>query len=328
MKNMNFYLAPMEGVTGYVYRNVYNKHFHNIDKYVTPFIAPGEHKAFKSKELRDVAPQNNVGMNTTVQMLTNNADAFIITARRMKEFGYTEVNLNLGCPSGTVVSKYKGSGFLAIPDKLDIFLDKVFTELDGEIDISLKTRLGRDASEEFEDLLYIYGKYPVSELIIHPRIQKQLYKGTPDMECFSKAVEYMKEKNPQIKLVYNGDIFTKQAYVSFCESFPMIDNVMLGRGIIANPGLVDYLKEGKALTNEKLKGFYYDLLEGYRLEIQGDKNVCFKMKELWFYMVNSFDDKERCWRYVKKADSLMEINAAADKIFKEHELVMEQGFRL
>ena len=101
---MEFYLAPMEGVTGYVYRNVYNKHFHNIDKYITPFIAPGEHKAFKSKELRDVAPQNNVGMNTTVQMLTNNADAFIITARKMKEFGYAEVNLNLGCPSGTVVS--------------------------------------------------------------------------------------------------------------------------------------------------------------------------------------------------------------------------------
>ena len=153
------YMAPMEGVTGFIYRNTFARFFGGIDKYYTPFISPGEHKSFKSRELKDVLPENNEGLNVAVQMLTNNAEHFIVTAHKMMDFGYKEVNLNLGCPSGTVVSKGKGSGFLSFPEKLDAFLDEIYSGLSNTgLDISIKTRIGRYEPDEFYELLDIYNK--------------------------------------------------------------------------------------------------------------------------------------------------------------------------
>ena len=209
------YMAPMEGVTGFIYRNTFARFFGGIDKYYTPFISPGEHRNFKSRELKDVLPDNNAGLNVAVQMLTNNAEHFIVTARKMMDFGYREVNLNLGCPSGTVVAKGKGSGFLSFPEKLDAFLDEIYSGLaDTGLDISVKTRIGRYEQDEFYELLDIYNKYPISELIIHPRVQKDMYRNTPRMEIFDYAVEH--SKNP---LVYNGDICTVEDYERFAGHY-------------------------------------------------------------------------------------------------------------
>ena len=105
---MKYYLAPMEGITGYIYRNAYEKFFHNIDKYFTPFIVPNQSRSLKTKELRDILPENNQGMNIVPQILTNDSEGFIVTAKKLKQLGYNEVNLNLGCPAGTVVSKNRG----------------------------------------------------------------------------------------------------------------------------------------------------------------------------------------------------------------------------
>lgn len=317
-----FYLAPMEGVTGYVYRNAYAKYFGNIDKYYTPFISPGEHKHFKSRELRDVLPENNAGLKVAVQMLTNNAGHFIVTARRMKEFGYSEVNLNLGCPSGTVVSKGKGSGFLAYPEKLDEFLYSVYNGLANEgLDISIKTRLGRDDADEFYRLLEIYNKYPVSELVIHPRVQKDMYKNKPRMELFEYALD--NSRNP---VVYNGDIFTVEDYRKFADKYRNQDTLMLGRGIIANPGLVDCIFTGKPPEKEKLRAFYDELVKGYLEEIQGERNVMFKLKEIMFYMVNIFTDRDAYWKKLKKADSLMELDAIVHRMLAEGELSSDRGY--
>ena len=142
------YMAPMEGVTGFIYRNTFVRFFGGIDKYYTPFISPGEHRNFKSRELKDVLPDNNAGLNVAVQMLTNNAEHFIVTARKMMDFGYREVNLNLGCPSGTVVAKGKGSGFLSFPEKLDAFLDEIYSGAKGEhtVEIVIDTE-GKENSD-------------------------------------------------------------------------------------------------------------------------------------------------------------------------------------
>ena len=164
---MKFYLAPMEGITGFVYRNSYEKFFHNIDKYFTPFIVPTSSKSFKTKELRDILPENNKGMYIVPQILTNDSEGFINTAEKLQQLGYNEINLNLGCPSGTVVSKGRGSGFLAKRDELDKFLDEIYIK--DDIEISVKTRIGRDEPEEFYELIKIYNNYPINELIIHPR---------------------------------------------------------------------------------------------------------------------------------------------------------------
>ena len=167
---MKYYLAPMEGITGYIYRNAYEKFFHNIDKYFTPFIVPNQSRSLKTKELRDILPENNQGMNIVPQILTNDSEGFIVTAKKLKQLGYNEVNLNLGCPAGTVVSKNRGSGFLALRDELDRFLEEIYKIEDMKI--SIKTRIGKDTPEEFYKLIEIYNKYPLEELIIHPRTRE------------------------------------------------------------------------------------------------------------------------------------------------------------
>lgn len=305
--NKKIYMAPMEGVTGFIYRNTFARFFGGIDKYYTPFISPGEHKNFKSRELKDVLPENNEGLNVAVQMLTNNAELFIVTAHRMKDFGYKEVNLNLGCPSGTVVSKGKGSGFLSFPKKLDAFLDEIYNSLaDTGLDISVKTRLGRYEPDEFYELLDIYNKYPISELIIHPRVQKDMYKNKPRMEFFDYAVKHSKNR-----LVYNGDICAVEDYENIINAYPDVSAVMLGRGLISNPGLAKQIIDGKQIDKDTLRAFYDALVDAYRAEIPDEKNVVFKIKENLFYLVNLFNDKDAYWKKIRKSDNLMELNSIA-----------------
>ena len=319
---MKFYFAPLEGVTGYIYRNAYNKLFGNIDKYFTPFIAPSVNKCLKSRELNDILPEHNKGMYVVPQILTNNSEYFLDTVNALKEFGYNEINLNLGCPSGTVVGKNRGAGFLALPDELDKFLDEVFSRVDAKI--SIKTRIGKDSSDEFYKLLEIYNKYPLEELIIHPRIQKDYYKNTPNMEIYKYAEEY--SRNP---LCYNGDIFNVRDYENLKKQCPSLDRVMLGRGIIANPGLIGEIRNEGATDKEKLKELHDIVFENYKEILSGDKNALFKMKEFWFYMKNMFADNDKYAKKIRKTSSAKEYEAAVKMIFDNLEIEQDsmRGFK-
>lgn len=294
---MKYYLAPLEGVTTYVYRNAYHKHFRPMDKYFTPFIVPHKEKKFSTREKKELSPENNQGLFVVPQLLTNNAEDFLKTAKDITQFGYDEINLNFGCPSGTVVAKKKGSGFLAFPEELDRFLDEIFSK--AEFKISIKTRIGKENPEEFHRLLDIYNKYPIEELIVHPRIQTDYYKNTPNWDMFEEA--YKHSKNP---LCYNGDIFTVSTYREYAERFPETNTIMLGRGIIANPALVSTIEDGQYLTKENLLSFHNMIYEEYQQISSGDRNVLFKMKELWFYMANLFEDSEKLMKKIKKSEKL------------------------
>lgn len=308
---MQFYMAPMEGLTGYVFRNAYHKNFGDVDKYFTPFIT---NKKMNYKEINDIAPEHNRGMHVVPQVLTNRADDFCEIAKELEQFGYDTVNLNLGCPSGTVVAKNRGAGFLALPEELDLFLEEIF--LKCPIKISIKTRIGVESPEEWSRLLSIYEKYPLEELIIHPRLQKEFYKGKPHKEAFLEAV-----KCSSHLLCYNGDIHSKEAYESFLQWMPQnAERVMLGRGILMNPGLIGAIKEDKKLTKEKLKVFHEDVLEGYLSVMSGDRNTLFKMKELWFYLGTGFTNPDKYLKKIKKVQTIAEYKSIVANLFYEQEL--------
>lgn len=316
---MKYYLAPMEGITGHIYRNVYEKFFHNIDKYFTPFIVPNESKKLKTKELKDVLPENNKGINVVPQILTNNSEGFINTAKKLQKLGYDEINLNLGCPSGTVVSKNKGSGFLAKREELNIFLDEIF-KID-DMKISIKTRIGKDSSDEFYDLIKIYNKYPIKELIIHPRIQKDFYGNKPNLDVFKDALSL--SKNP---VIYNGDIFTNSDYNELTETFREVKTLMIGRGIIANPGLINEIKHNDNINKEVLKDFHDEILSGY-IDLYGEaRNALFRMKELWGYMICMFSDNKKYAKKIKKAQKLNSYNEAVSSLFRDQEINTEKSF--
>lgn len=315
---MKYYLAPMEGITGHVYRNAYKKYFDNIDKYFTPFIVPNQSLSLKTKELRDLLPENNLGLNIVPQILTNDAEGFILTANKLKQLGYDEINLNLGCPAGTVVSKKRGSGFLAFKDELDKFLDEIYKACDMKI--SIKTRLGKDSPEEFYKIIEIYNKYPLEELIIHPRTREDFYGNTPNLKIFEEALTLSKHS-----ICYNGDIFTASNYNDIVDKFKEIDKVMLGRGILANPGLIGEIKENKFLTKETLKDFHDELFENYTILLNEDKNAMYRMKELWGYMSHIFTNNKKYYKKIKKAQKAKDYKEAVARLFEEQEIIKGAG---
>ena len=310
---MKYYLAPLEGITAYVYRNAYHKYFYPMDKYFTPFIVPHKEKKFSTREKKELTPENNQGLFVVPQLLTNHAEDFLKTAKDITEFGYQEINLNLGCPSGTVVSKNKGSGFLAFPEELDRFLDEIFAKADYKI--SIKTRIGKENPEEFYRLLEIYNQYPIEELIVHPRIQTDMYKNTANWEMYRYAYEH--SKNP---LCYNGDIFNPNAYIDLTDAFPSTDKVMLGRGIIANPALVQEIQTGNKMTKEQFLSFHHAIYEEYQQISSGERNVLFKMKELWFYMAGVFEGSEKYMKKIKKSEKLKVYESVVRELLETCEL--------
>lgn len=307
------YFAPLEGISGYVYRRAYEHYFGGIDKYFIPFIKPNQKGKLSSREKQDILVEHNQGMCAVPQILTNSAEDFIRTAETLQEYGYEEVNLNLGCPSKTVVSKGRGSGFLAEPERLDAFLEEIFEKT--PIRISIKTRIGKESPEEFVRLLDIYNQYPIEELIIHPRIQTDFYKNKPNLDMFEYA-----ETHSRHPLCYNGDICTTEEYERICQRFPGVSVVMIGRGILKNPGLVLAIRQGTQLEKERLRAFHDEIYREYQEVLFGEKTVLFKMKELWFYLASLFTNYEKYAKKIKKAEKLKVYETVVDALFEEQEL--------
>ncbi|MDD6442255.1 MAG: tRNA-dihydrouridine synthase family protein [bacterium] len=310
---MKFYLAPMEGITGYVYRNAYQKYFEPFDKYFLPFISPNPKGKFAPWEEEDLLPEHNQNMYAVPQILTNRAEEFISTAKSLKNYGYDEVNLNLGCPSKGVVAKYRGAGFLAKTEELDAFLEKIFVQLD--IKISIKTRVGRWDADEFEDLLELYNKYPLEELIVHPRVQQDYYANIPNLKEFQRA--YEKSRSP---VCYNGNLFSEEDYEKMVEDFPNLTCVMLGRGILRNPRLIGRIKGMDDPGIASYRGFHDDLLSGYLSTIHGEKNAICKMKEIWGHMKHSFKVTEEMLRPIRMANDRITYEKAVEDFFRQTEL--------
>lgn len=315
---MKYYLAPMEGITGFIYRNSYKKFFDNIDKYFTPFIVPTSSKSFKTKELRDILPENNKGINIVPQILTNDSEGFITTARKLQQLGYSEINLNLGCPSGTVVSKNRGSGFLAKREELDIFLDEIYKIYDMKI--SIKTRIGKESPEEFYELIKIYNKYPLEELIIHPRTREDFYGNKPNLEVFKDGL--LLSSNP---VCYNGDVFTLEDHSRLSKEFPELNTIMIGRGILANPGLIDEIKNNIFINKKVLKEFHEEVFNNYREIFKDDNIALYRMKELWGYMIYIFSDNKKYAKKIKKAQRVEDYSEAVLSLFNEQEIVKGAG---
>ncbi len=316
---MKYYMAPMEGVTTYIFRRAYQNHYEPMDKYFIPFFVPHLQKKFTSKEKNELDLEHNKGMTVIPQILTSNAEDFIRLARNIGELGYDEINLNLGCPSKTVVSKGRGSGFLADPDKLDRFLDRIYEEL-TDMRISIKTRVGKDDTDEWEDLIAIYERYPIEELIIHPRLQIDYYKNKASWNQMRYALEHSRHS-----LCYNGDIFSVEEYKRWREEFADVDCIMLGRGLIANPALREQIEEisGGETGREKesnltrFQRFHDEVYEAYKEVLSGDRNILFRMKELWAYFRFQFPDERKLWKKIQKCERTVVYESIMNDFFSK-----------
>lgn len=307
---MRFVYAPMEGITGYIFRTVRHRYYDDVEEYYSPFLSPDANTCWGKREYRDILPENNEGIRLIPQIMASRSEYFIRCARELQSMGYEEVNLNLGCPSGTVFSKHKGSGMLAYPEELNDFLDDIFTAL--TIPVTIKTRIGVTEPEEFYELLEIYNRFPVKKLIIHPRVRTEFYKKTPHLDMFEYAV-----KESRIPLCYNGNIFSVSGYRQFMNRFPDTQEIMLGRGLLANPGLVGEIRGEPAEDGRRMKAFLDELLAVFEENCPGEKPLLFKLKEQWYYMASLFPDHQRLIKKIRKAQHVSEYKEAVNRLFAE-----------
>ena len=307
---MRYYFAPMEGVTGALFRQVHHRYFPGVDKYYTPFLSPSQDHVFSRRERREIEPGRNEGLNVVPQLLTRRAEDFLWAAEELFQRGYGEVNLNLGCPSGTVTAKGKGAGFLGRRAELEEFLDTVFARAGGPI--SVKTRLGIQDPEEFWALLELYNRYPIVELTIHPRVQKDLYRHPVRREKLGRMLA--ESRNP---VCYNGDMVTQRDLAELEGTWKGFEAVMIGRGLIADPAMVSCRQGGPALDRERLGRFLEELYQGYTEEYGGARNAMFRMKELWPYLLCRFQGAEGYGKKLRKARTPGEYENVARRILDE-----------
>ena len=298
---MRYYFAPLEGITDSIYRKIHHKYFPGVDQYYTPFISPTIHRSFTQKERRELQPCD---FPVVPQVLTRNAEDFLWLGQMCADVGYRELNLNLGCPSGTVTAKGKGAGALRDVDALEKFLDDIFDH--SPIPISVKTRIGYTESREFPKLLEIFNRYPIKELTIHPRTRSAFYSGNVDMDSFSHAVN--NSKNP---LCFNGNLCSTEQIKAFAATFPAVPAVMLGRGLIGDPGM---LSDG-GTTAQKLELFHDELLDTYSVVFGNSRNAMFRMKENWHYLICRFDGGEKQYKQLRKTTDLNQYIAITREIF-------------
>ncbi|MBQ7001016.1 MAG: tRNA-dihydrouridine synthase family protein [Oscillospiraceae bacterium] len=293
----------MEGLTDSIYRRLHHKYFPGVDRYYMPFLSPTIHRTLTHKEDRELPMADSVDFAAVPQILTKVSEDFLWAARVCRDRGYEEVNLNVGCPSGTVVSKGKGSGMLRDASALDRFLEEIFQA--SPLPISVKTRLGLESPEEFPALLEVFNRYPIQELTIHPRVRKQFYDGSVHMEVFDFAVK--NSKNP---LCYNGDILCLADSEALHRKYPQIDAVMIGRGLIADPGM---LSGGTDVT--ALEGFMNELMAVYEVEFGGSRNAIFRLKENWGFLHDRFEGCDKLWKRLRKTTDADEFKAISAEIF-------------
>jgi len=309
---MRYYFAPLEGITDSFFRRIHHTYFpQGVERYYTPFFSPTVHRALTPREARELPPAQLLDVTVIPQLLTKVPEDFLWMAQQCKDLGYTEVNLNLGCPSGTVTAKGKGSGMLRDLDALDRFLDAIYNQ--APLPISVKTRIGFENPEEFVPLMEIFNRYPIRELTIHPRVRTAFYKGSISMEAFDYAA-----KNSRNPLCFNGDLVRLSQIEDLQARYPMLEAVMLGRGLIADPGMLT--PEGT--TPQALENYLNTLMETYIEAFGSARNTMFRMKEHWSMLIRKFDDAEKLGKRLKKTTDLDEYRSITAQII--HTLPMRK----
>ena len=308
---MNYYAAPMEGLTDRIWRQVHQKWFGAADapmRYYAPFLSPPENRVLIPKKMAELAPEANAGTVVIPQLLARDGELAAWMIGEMRKLGHTEVNLNFGCPSGTVTAKGKGAGMLRDPARLDAFLDAVFSAVEGPV--SVKTRIGVQKPEEFAALLDIYNRYPICELTIHPRVMKQLYRGQADRAAFAAALPECR-----MPVCYNGDVTTPEELHALEAEFPQLSGIMVGRGLIADPALFRRARGGAPASREELRGYCDDLYHGYTEAFGAASCAVSRMKAHWFYLIHRFEGADPLEKPLRKAREGWEYETVVNRIF-------------
>ena len=310
---MQYYFAPMEGITLFPLRNAHRQCFPGIDKYFSPFLVANQTLHFHQNEIRDILPRNNKDIVLIPQILTNRADQMVWAMEKLSSYGYTEINLNLGCPMPQVAKRGRGAGFLQDPQELDRFFGEVFSGIAGKgLALSVKTRIGLCDESLADELTEVFNRHPIHELIIHPRLMSDRYQGSPRLGVFSEMLK--KSVHP---VCYNGDIRSPEDLAAISRRFPGVSRVMIGRGLLSAPALVWKIRKaggfsaGAAAPDPQQTdpgmpctgpAAYHSLIyRAYREMLPDGRQAVAKMKDVWSFWQKGFPGREKELKKIRKS---------------------------
>jgi tRNA-dihydrouridine synthase len=313
-----FSLAPIQGITDFTFRNLIAKHFQGIDKVYTPFIRFQSGLEIKKQQLYDILPENNSTVKTIPQVLSNNPDEILFFASHIHRLNYPEFNWNLGCPYPMVAKRQMGSGLLPFPERINRIFETIYEKL--PVKISVKMRLGYFDKHEVFEVLDVFEKFQLSEIIIHARIGKQMYKGEVDLDTFENCMSHSK-----LQLAYNGDINSLKTFSVIKERFKSIDNWMIGRAAVSNPFIFEEIAGNNTIDSKnrllRFREFHDSLFEAYRQSLSGPGHLLAKMEQLWDYFSKSFINSHKILKMVKKSKSVPQLKNTFDEIFKQGQFI-------
>lgn len=313
---MPLYMAPMQGLTDFIFRREWQKYFTGIDKFFTPFIFFDKSKKLANKHWREINPQHNNLENTVAQILTNSPEEAQELCSYIEELGYKELNLNMGCPFPMITNKKCGSGILPHPEVIENVLTKISESI--HINFSIKLRLGLSSSEEINSIIPILNNTNCSEVILHPRIGKQQYSGSVDLESYILCAEEISHP-----VVYNGDITTNIGLSKILDTIPKPAAIMIGRGIVANPFLAEDIKtQQHNFQIDRFSKFHESLIISYSEYLEGgDKQVIMKMNEKWEYFSTLFPNNKKEIKKLRKANKLNNYRQISNQIFSSYDKI-------
>ncbi len=307
-----FILAPLLGLTNTAFRNTFVRHFSGLDAAVAPFISVVNNQRLSHSLFTDILPENNTSLKLTPQLIGNHAEAFLNMTKKIQQLGYTEINLNLGCPMPLVAKKKRGSGFLPYPELIAAFLEDIFEQI--EIDISIKTRLGYQSSDEIDALIPVFNAFPLKSLCIHPRTGKQQYEGVVDIAKFASIYTAFHSE-----IIYNGDISTVDDIQNLQNQFPDIKKWMIGRALLKNPFLLEENSQGaidECQKNRRFEDFVWDFYTIQSKRIQAEKSLLNVMKEYWQYFSAYFSDATAVFNHLKRCKTKADFENKMAEIFR------------
>lgn len=311
--NITLLSSPLQGFTDFRFRNAFHKHFGGIDTFYSPYIKLNGKLIVKGSYERDILPENNTTLEVIPQIITNDAEEFLFVTKYVQQFGYKELNWNLGCPYPMVAKCGMGSGLISNTSQIEHILKRVHNETD--IVVSMKMRMGYDNPTEILEVFPILDQYPIKNIAIHARIGKQLYKGGVDLDSFQKCLNHTKHK-----IYYNGDITSVTKFKELQERFPSIDHWMIGRGLIADPFLPSMIKNNTTEYPKKrfeiFEAFHDEIYREYDAYLQGPTPIRMKMLGFWEYFSESFSDPQKTYKKIKKAGNAKNYEKIVKEIFK------------
>ena len=304
------YLAPLQGLTDHTFRRVFPKHFGGIERAYTPYFSINSKNMPSKNKVAKFLVAGRESFEIVPQVLTTEAKAFSAFTELVSDMGITLVNLNMGCPFKVVTKKGKGAGMLPHPEKVDAFLEEITTT--SKIAVSLKVRLGLKSESELFELIPVFNRYPVKEIIIHPRIGSDYYEGRPNRDLYEEAEAKLK---PEV--IYNGDIFSVEDYHAYADRFPHAKKVMLGRGILQNPLLCEQLKGigSNESRGSRVKSYLDELVMALANDRTGGEKFPQGIKEFWWYLSKNFNHPEAVFDLIKVENTFEGYHTAVEKVF-------------